>query len=383
VCALPGQDRDESGKPWAAALWFSGAALCKETAIAIPLTLAVVSLVEGFRSRPPRRLRLLREAAWLSSCVLPLAGWYTWHYAKTGFLFGNPEFLRYNAQANLDPLRMLAAFGHRVLHLTAHMNLFVPVLMAVAAMLLDLRPDAGGHERAGIGASAQRRIFLLLLTNALLFSVLGGALLTRYLLPMYPLVLLVAVTTFYRRVPYWQGLAVFSAAAFTMGLFINPPYGFAPEDNLAYMHVVRLHEAGIAQLNKLYRGATVLTAWPMSDELARPELGYLKQPYDVYRLEDFTAAQIARAGAEPEKYSAALVFSTKYDPPKPLLSLGAMSQEMDERYFGLHHDLPPEEIVRELGGTLVWKKEDQGQWIALIRFNRQFEAVLRIPDRAK
>jgi len=31
----------------------------------------------------------------------------------------------------------------------------------------------------------------------------------------------------------------------------------------------------------------------------------------------------------------------------------------------------------------VWKKEDQGQWIALIRFNRQFEAVLRIPDRAK
>jgi hypothetical protein len=88
--------------------------------------------------------------------------------------------------------------------------------------------------------------------NALLFSVLGGALLTRYLLPMYPLVLLVAVSTFYRRVPYWQGLAVFSAAAFVLGLFINPPYGFAPEDNLAYAHVVRLHEAGIAQLNKRY-----------------------------------------------------------------------------------------------------------------------------------
>ena len=48
------------------------------------------------------------------------------------------------------------------------------------------------------------RIFFLLLANALLFSVLGGALLTRYLLPMYPLVLLVAVTTFYRRVPFWQ-----------------------------------------------------------------------------------------------------------------------------------------------------------------------------------
>ncbi len=379
VYALPDRDR----KPWVAALWFAAAALCKETAIAVPLTLAAVSLVEGFQARPPARFRLWREAAWLSSCVLPLAAWYGWHYAKTGFLFGNPEYLRYNAQATLEPVRILAAFGHRVLHLTAHMNLFVPVLMTFAALLLEPRLGAEGHDRATIGAAALRRIFLLLLANALLFSVLGGALLTRYLLPMYPLVLLVAVATFYRRVPFWQGLAAFSAAAFVVGLFINPPYGFAPEDNLDYAHVVRLHLAGIAQLNKRYPGATVLSAWPMTDELTRPELGYLKQPYDVYRVEDFTGAQIERAAGEPEKYSAALVFSTKYDPPRPLLSLGAKSAELDERYFGLHHDLPPEVIARELGGDLVWKKEDQGQWVALIRFNRQFQAAMGIPDRPR
>jgi hypothetical protein len=313
--------------------------------------------------------------------VLPLAGWYAWLYTKTGLLLGNPEFLRYNAQATFDPLRILAAFGHRVLHLTVHMNLFVPVLLAVAALLLEPRLDAGGQERATIGGPVQRRIYLLLLVNALLFSVLGGALLTRYLLPMYPLVLLLAVSTFYRRVPYWQGLAVFSAAAFVLGLFVNPPYGFAPEDNLAYAHVVRLHEAGIAQLNKRYPGATVLSAWPMSDELTRPELGYLKRPYEVYRLEDFTAGEIARAASEPEKYSAALVFSTKYDPPPLLASFGLGSEAMEERFFGLHHDLPPEAIARELGGDLVWKKEDQGQWIALIRFNRQFESRLAIPHR--
>lgn len=374
VYALPDSDR----KPWAAALWFAAAVLSKETAIAVPLTLAAASLVEGFRVPPPLRYRLWHQAAWLSSCVLPLAGWYGWHYAKTGFLFGNPEFLRYNAQATLDPLRIVAAFGHRVLHLTMHMNLFVPVLMAFAALLLEPRLDAGGQERATIGVPVQRRILLLLLVNALLFSVLGGALLTRYLLPMYPLVLLAAVSTIYRRVPYWQGLAAFSAAAFVLGLFVNPPYGFAPEDNLAYAHVVRLHAAGIAQLNKRYPGATVLSAWPMSDELTRPELGYLKQPFDVYRLEDFTAAEIARAAAEPEKYSAALVFSTKYDPPPLLANLGLGSEAMDVRFFGLHHDLPPEAIARQLGGELVWKKEDQGQWVALIRFNRQFAARLEI-----
>jgi hypothetical protein len=377
VYALPVRNRN----PWAAALWFAAAALCKETSIVIPLTLAAVSLVGALRLRPPARLRLLREAAWLSSCVLPLAAWYAWHYFKTGFLFGNPEFLRYNAQANLSPLRFLAAFGHRILHLTAHMNLFVPVIMTVAALLLSPRPDADGHDRSTIAPWVLRRIGLLLLVNALLFSVLGGALLTRYLLPMYPLVLLVAVATFYRRVPFWHGLALFSAAAFIAGLFINPPYGFAPEDNLAYAHVVRLHLAGIAQLEHRYPEATVLSAWPMTDELTRPELGYLKQPFDVYRLEDFTAEEIARAAQEPEKYSAALVFSTKYDPPSPLLTLGAGSKALDERFFGLHHDLPPEAIAAELHGVLVWKREDQGMWIALIRFNRQIEANLEREGR--
>jgi 4-amino-4-deoxy-L-arabinose transferase-like glycosyltransferase len=380
VNTLPVPNQKEGRNPWAAALWFAAAALCKETSIVIPLTLAAISLVEGWLVRPPARYRRWRDAAWLSSCVLPLAGWYGWHYAKTGFLFGNPEFLRYNAQANLEPLRILAAFAHRILHLTAHMNLFVPVLMTIAALLLAPRKDSEGRDRKWIDPQVLRVIFILLLINALFFSVLGGALLTRYLLPMYPLVLLVAVTTFYRRVPYWHGLALFSAAAFLAGLFINPPYGFAPEDNLAYAHVVRLHLSGIAQLNRRYPGSTVLSAWPMSDELTRPELGYLKQPYDVYRLEDFTAAQIARAAGEPEKYSAALVFSTKYDPQSPLFTLGPASKAMDERYFGLHSDLPPEGIAAELHGTLVWKREDQGMWVALIRFDRQLDARLEHGD---
>ena len=379
VYALP-----ESGrKPWLAALCFTAAALCKETAIAVPITLAMCSVVEGFRSRPPARLRCLREAAWLACGVLPLAGWYAWHKAKTGYVFGNPEYLRYNAQATMTPLRILAAFGHRLLHLTAHMNMFVPVLMTAAAMMLNLRTDERGRERPAIGRRALTRIFLILLANVVLFSVLGGALLTRYLLPMYPLVLLVCISTFYRRVPFWQGLTIFSAAAFFVGLFVNPPYRFAPEDNLTYAHVIRMHMAGIEQLNARYRGATVLSAWPVTDQLTRPELGYVKEPYEVYRLEDFTENQIARAANEPERYSAALVFSTKYDPPSLPLSLGPKSEALDERYFGLHHDLPPEVIAQRLHGALVWQEEDKGMWIALIRFNRQIEASLQRPDETK
>jgi hypothetical protein len=56
------------------------------------------------------------------------------------------------------------------------------------------------------------------------------------------------------------------------------------------------------------------------------------------------------------------------------LSLGSKSAELDEKYFGLHHDLPPEQIAKRLGGDLVWQKQDSGQWVALIRFERVLNA---------
>ena len=297
VYALPARGRN----PWAAALWFAAAALMqgnRPSSFRLRWPRSTWARDSGGADRRASGFGAKRPGC--SSCILPLAGWYAYHYAKTGFLFGNPDILRYNAEATLTPLRILAAFGHRILHLTAHMNLFVPVLMAFAALLLTPRPDAEGQRpRHRLPGLVLLRILLLLLANALLFSVLGGALLTRYLLPMYPLVLLVAVTAFYRRVPYWHGLALLSAAAFLAGLFINPPYGFAPEDNLAYAHVVRMHQAGIAQLTKLYPGATVLTAWPVTDELTKPELGYVKQPWDVCAIDDFSACanRTRRAGA--------------------------------------------------------------------------------------
>ena len=379
VYSLP----DDERSPIVATLCYTAAALSKETSIAIPFALAACAVFKGFRSEQPERSRVWKEAAWLVSCALPLMGWYAWHYAKTGFVFGNPEFLKYNAEANFSPVRFLAAFGHRLLHLTAHMNMFVPALLTIAALMLNPRLDRDGQEKRRLSDPVLWRIFFVLLGNAVFFSVLGGALLTRYLLPMYPLILLVAVSTFAHRVPYWPSFSALSAGAFLAGLFINPPYRFAPEDNLEYARVIRLHMSGIAQLNKHFPGSTVLSAWPVADELSKPELGYVKTPYQVYRLEDFTQGQIERASADPGGYSSALVFSTKYDPSSRLLSLGPKSQALDERYFGLHHDLPPEAIALSLHGSLIWKRDDHNQWIALLRFNRQFEAGLQLPNPAR
>jgi 4-amino-4-deoxy-L-arabinose transferase-like glycosyltransferase len=371
VYALPDRDR----RPWAAALCFTAAVLCKETAIVIPMTLAAANLIEILTARdralPGKRRQLFIEGLWLGSCALPLAGWYGWHYFKTGFLFGNPEFLRYNAQANLDAGRILAALFHRFLHLTMHMNLFVPVGIA----LVCLRWKTATEDRkVQLSRRTLHRVFLLILANLFFFSILGGALLTRYLLPVFPLVLLLALTVLYQRVTHWQRLAALSAVAFVAGLFINPWYGFAPEDNLSYARMVRMHQAGIAALNERYPQAKVLTAWPLSDELTRPELGYVTQPHEVAAIDDFTSAEIARAAHEPEKYSTALVFSTKIDPALHLPNFGKKYREADEHYFGLHHDLPAQTIAQDLSGTLLWQQEGHEQWIALIRFNRPLDA---------
>src|ERR1700685_4653534 len=119
--------------------------------------------------------------------------------------------------------------------------------MLGAMLLLPLRePD--GSPRPRISPANQAILYVVLAVNVLFFSLIGGALLTRYLLPLYPLILLLCVSTFYRRVRYWWGLVLLSAAAFVIGLFINPPYKFAPEDNLNYADVIRLHPQGSRQI---------------------------------------------------------------------------------------------------------------------------------------
>ena len=363
---------------WAAVVCFSLAALAKETAIVTPLALAAWQLWIAFAPRAWKPSahktsfqRHLSRAGKLLLPTVPLACWYAYHWHRTGFVFGNPEYLRYNATATLTPLRVLLAFGHRVLHITAHMNLFVPVLCMLACMML---PPV--EERRRISISDQLQFYVIILANLLFFSVLGGALLTRYLLPLYPLVLLVCVNTFYRRLRQWPYLVALSIAAFLAGLFINPPYRFAPEDNLAYRDVILLHQSAIQQVAARYPDATVLSAWPVTDELSKPELGYVTKPMQVAAIDNFSLPQIEKAAQLADPYTVGLIFSTKYDPPHLPFSLGRRNQAFDERFFDFHQDLPPETIARLLGGKVTWRRDRQGQWVAVLHFDRPQVAML-------
>ncbi len=397
------------------ALLFSLAVLSKETAIVNPIALALWELSKLIikpnpliaASEPPRPSGPLganeppatarptgtpRLQPWASPSgkikegfspwgnlfallfpILPLIAWYAYHHHATGFTFGNPEFLRYNATANLTPARIALSFWHRIVHLTYHMDLFVPIICAIAVL-----PMIPRERRTSLPLIP---IALLLLANALAFSVLGGALLTRYLLPMYPLTLLVCVKLWHERLKQWPYLAALSAVAFIAALTINPPYSFAPEDNLTYRDFVTLHQRAIALIASDFPNAQVLTAWPATTELEHPDLGYTRRPIDAIPIDNFSLEEITKAAQDPGAFDTALVFSTKWTPSPGHFSFGRHTESTDIRFFDFHRDLTPPEIARLLKGQVVWHAESHGEWIAILRFPRASDASLHFFGR--
>jgi hypothetical protein len=376
----PGELQSKITNQNLAAVMFSLSVLSKETAIVTPAALALWEAILWLRNRdvanepnnPSARRTHLGWIAALLAPIIPLVAWYAFHHHSTGFVFGNPEFLRYNATANMDAHRIALCLWHRLLHLTTHMNMFVPVACTLAVLFIPVDPASPPLIRK----PALKAIAVILLANWIAFSVLGGALLTRYLLPMYPFILIVCVSTWRRHLRRWWPIAALSAIAFLSGIWINPPYAFAPEDNLTYRDMVVLHQQAVRLIEQKYPQATVLTAWPATSELSRPELGYTRIPIKTVPLQNFTIDQIQQAAADPGAYDTALVFSTKWEPPANQLNLGRHNQSADAKYFDFHRDLSPAEVATLLHGDVVWQAHRKGEWAAVLRFPRIVNAAL-------
>jgi 4-amino-4-deoxy-L-arabinose transferase-like glycosyltransferase len=364
---LPMQGADRRKLGWVAVL-FSLAALSKETAIVEPAILAAIELVFLLRSRVktehwPRFLAL-------SFPVVPLLGWYVYHRLKTGFMFGNPEYLRYNATANLTVAHISLSIYYRALHLFWQRNIWLAILLAVACLFLPKRT-----EIRPLAPDVLRTIGLLVAGNWMAFSVLGGALLTRYLLPIYPLILLVCVAIWREHLRQWPVLAAVTAVAFVAAIWLNPPTSFAPEDNLTYRDMIVVHQEATAFIAQHYPDATVLTAWPAAEELYRPDMGYVAQRIKVFPIENFTNTEIQKAAQEPGRFDTALVFTTHYTSPALERYLLKHPKTRRGREFAEDRDLRPTEISAILHGEIVFIDSRNGEWAAVIRFSRSYEAL--------
>jgi len=380
---------------WNAAAWFSLAVLAKETAVLAPLALiawefAALFVIPGEAkdlgsSRVKSRFLVVfaprndDPVSGLAMCgplfipLIPLAIWYAYHYARTGFVFGNPEFFRYNVQATMQPLRMLLALGLRLWQVVGYLNLSFLTLAGLLAMWLPPLRD-NGEERKRISLHVQLDFLAIIAAYVAAMAAVGGAVLARYMLPVVPLVIILWISTLRRRVRLWPGVVAVVALAFVAGLFVNPPHGFSMEDNLAYRDYIVLHQQAEDFVEARYPMARVLTAWPASDELTRPNLGYVTRPMRVLRIEDFTADQLLSASGMGSTFDVALVFSTKYEPPHPWFERWRRWQQWKTEFFGYHRDVPPAAAAQILGGRLVYNDTRHNQWIGVIEMEPIQEA---------
>jgi hypothetical protein len=280
-------------------------------------------------------------------------------------VFGNPEFFRYNVAATLNPLRFLLALILRLWQAFGYMHLWLLTGAMLLAMLLPPLKD-GDLERPRISLPNQANFLVIIGVYVFAMALIGGAVLARYLLPAVPLVIILAISTLWRRLRYWLVAVTIVALAFVVAWFWNPPYGFSPEDNLAYRDYVVLHQNAERFLEARYPMAHVLTAWPASDELTRPWLGYTTRPMQVVRIENFSLEQVLSAADFRSNFDVALLFSTKYEPPHPLLERWSAWTSLKWRFFGYERDLPPGAAARILSGQVVFSEQRNGQWAAVI-----------------
>jgi hypothetical protein len=330
------------------------AALAKETALLAPLTLCAwefVCRVARGRERVAAVVcveRARRSVWWtlslLVACV-PLALWFAYHRSVTGYTFGNPEYFRYNVESTLNLPRMFGAFWGRVWHVTSHMNLWALTLAGLAAMFLKPSRDAG-VERDRIDPRAQLAFLVLVLAHVFALSVVGGAVLARYMLPVLPLVILVWVSTLWRRVPAWPLAVALVCGAFAYRCVVNPSYGYPWEENLAYGDFALLHRDAARFLADKYPEARVLTSWPATDELRNPYYGYTPRALSVVPVESLKREDLEPAAARRSEYDAALLYST-------------------------HGGLSLEEAARLLNARVVFREERKGQWVAVVEVSRQ------------
>lgn len=295
--------------------------------------------------------------------ILPLVTWALYYHHRTGFWTGNAEYLQYNLYSTLDAGRICWSLLRRMYEM--FIGGFNWLLVAGAAL-----GYWWGRKKSHGGTEAQRNVIWLtgglIAAYLLMLSVVGGAVLPRYLLPVFPL-FFVATAAAIWRLPrrLARGLSGAAILCFVAAWFINPPYPFAYEDNLAYADFIRLHQDAARYLETRPAEERILAAWPATDELSRPFLGYVSKPRTTVALEGFTEKDFEKAA--PESFDVLYIYSRKWEPENNWLARFRTFRRVQERYFGYAPQVREEELVSRYQLTLLRHFERRGQWARVYR----------------
>lgn len=350
--------------------WFAVAAslavLTKETAVVIvPVAFVFVWL---YRKAPARS-----AWCWLAAPVATLSAWALYYHHVTGYWTGGDTYLQYNLYSTLEPGRIAVSLLRRLYQVfVAGFN-----WLLVAAALLGYRrlkahglaAEEGTAESEEPPTGLRREFFFITAVLGavyiIMLSVVGGAVLTRYLLPMFPcfyLALVLLVEALPR--PAMRAALVLVAVGFVASWFINPPFPFAYENNLSYADFIRLHQQAAEWLSAQPGNPKILTAWPATDELSRPELAYIMRPMRVVGVPGFAPPDFRNIPGD--SFDLLYLYSRKWDPPGNWLLRYPWLARLDRYTPPIH----PGFVAFRYNLHLVAQFQRRGQWVRIYAKSR-------------
>ena len=318
--------------------------LVKETGIVAPALFGAWLWMERRR----------REALWFLLPILPLLIWLMALERSTGHLFGNAAFTAYNLWYPLHPVRLSLALVRRLYYLFAGSGHCI----GTAAVILALR------RTKIFGAREWRVASALVETHVALVSALGGAVLERYLLPALPIVYIGFAAALWQASVRWRvaGAGAILAALLTAN-FVNPPYPFPLENNLAFTDFIGLHTEAARYLEVHFPDAKIAAMFPLASELRHPDFGYVQRPLHVREIYNFSAANVAPLAREDVAVLAR--YSETWDP------LGLMRNPewtaFLRRYYEYEPPVNASQVRVLLGAQLVARWTRHGQWIEIYK----------------
>jgi len=333
----------------AAAAACTALVLTKETGLLLPLLCSVWLLF----SEPVRR----PNAAFYVAPVVVLAAWLVLLKSATGEWLGDAGFAHYNVGYALHPVRIALCLARRLYFLCLADFRWIGCIAIVLAW----------RRRGLFRTPAWRFIWLYIAGHVLLVSLLGGAELERYVLPVLPLLYVAMAAAWSLLLPIWRNVSIaVMSAGMLCGLFVNPPFPFPYENNLAMADFVELQKSAAQELEAKYAGLPVYTAWPLTQALRDPAFGYVHHPLMAQETSDLRASTLARI--DPGKVSVLVLYSRTWEP-----NWGVLQFPWVRRLLGHFYEYEPQMdttgVAEHFGLSPVMRWTRRGQWIEIYASN--------------
>jgi 4-amino-4-deoxy-L-arabinose transferase-like glycosyltransferase len=328
----------------AAAAACTALVLCKETGALLPLIFIAVLYRDPVRSKC---------AAYYLAPFAALALWFFALWRSTGHILGDPGFTHYNIAYSLNPVRASVALLRRFFYLFIDDFRWVGSL----AILFAWKRTRVYSTRAWTIA------WSFIAAHIVLVSLLGGATLERYLLPVLPLVYIAMGAAFPLLRPRWRSIGVAAlAAGLFAGLFLNPPFPFPYENNLAVVDFVSLHRSAAQYLEKSYPGETIYTAWPLTQALRNPAFGYVDRAMAAAETSDLHLSTLN--ALNPQSVNLLVLYSRTWEPGWGVLRWPAL-RDFLSRFYQYEREMTPDEVRRHFGLVPARRWTRGGQWIEI------------------